>query len=427
MGANRFAHYIFSNMGILFAERILRTAVTFIFMVLLAKYFSTDLFGQLSFAIALCSILSVIAGVGMDSIIIQELIVSSVPKKTILGSALRVRLICGILLVLFSNAGLFLFEENILLSAIVFLISAGIVFQSYEIIEYYFQSISKFQPIVSARMAALLLSIFVKIFFLLNDYGVLYIAFSFLLDTILLVGFWIYIFRGQEPPLLDWVYERTVAVSLIKKGFPLFISSVCVVLIMQLDKIFIGLLRASYDVGIYSVATQFSGVWNIVPVVVGAALVPGITRLFDLNREQYNIDVQKICSYLSLAAVIICAATVLLGKEIIAYGFGDRYAASSDLLMVHIWSIIFIFHVSIRTRLLIIEGSLGVIAILSLLTAIISIASNLVLVNYFGAVGAAYGCLLSWGASALLLPTLFGSTRHYPYLFLKSFIFHSKI
>jgi Na+-driven multidrug efflux pump len=43
-----------------------------------------------------------------------------------------------------------------------------------------------------------------------------------------------------------------------------------------------------------------------------------------------------------------------------------------------------------------------------------------------GAKGAAYAALISWGLSAILFPLFWRRTRHYPILFIKSFIMNFK-
>ena len=66
---------IFLNTGILFFERALRIVVTAMLMFLLARHLNPDLFGQLSFAIAFSSIISVIANMGTDSVVVHELLI----------------------------------------------------------------------------------------------------------------------------------------------------------------------------------------------------------------------------------------------------------------------------------------------------------------------------------------------------------------
>ena len=43
-----------------------------------------------------------------------------------------------------------------------------------------------------------------------------------------------------------------------------------------------------------------------------------------------------------------------------------------------------------------------------------------------GAKGAAYAALISWGLSAILFPLFWRRTRHYPNLFINSFIMNFK-
>jgi hypothetical protein len=102
------------------------------------------------------------------------------------------------------------------------------------------------------------------------------------------------------------------------------------------------------------------------------------------------------------------------------------YSESVELLYIHIFTIIFIFHISIRTRLLIIEKAISNIMQISLLTVLTIFFLNIILINLMGAKGAAYASLISWGLSTILFPLFSSRTRHYPLLFVNSFIINFK-
>jgi len=417
---------IFLNMGFLFFERSLRIFTTAIFMFLLARYFSPDLFGQLSFAIAFSSIISVIANMGMDSVVVHELIVKKKPKNEVLGSTLWLRIFLGVTFIFLSNLGLLFFKTNYLLNTIVFIISLGIIFQAFEVIDLYFQSISKFKEIINARIISLFFSIFLKIFFLYYNFGIIYIALSFLFDSIIFAFFLIIAYKKKSLKIDAWKYNKKTAFYLLNKSFYLLISSICVVLIMHIDKILIGFLSSNYDLGIYSAATQFSGVWNIIPITMGAALIPNITKFYKFNKTHYTKLALKVFKCLTFVGVCICFLVIFFGKKIILFTFGEKYSESAELLNIYIFTIIFIFHISIRTRLLIIEKAMSIIMYISILTFLTIFFFNIILINTMGAKGAAYAALISWGLSAILFPLFWRRTRHYPNLFINSFIMNFK-
>ena len=413
-------------MSALFFERSLKVVVTAILMILFAKYFTPNLFGQLSFAIAFSSIISVIANLGTDSIVVNELITTKKPKNEILGSILWLRIFGAIIIIFLSNLGLLIFKADYFLSIIVFIINIGIIFHSFEVINLYFQSISQFKKIINVRILSLFFSMLLKIFFLYYGLGIIYIAFSFLFDSLILTIFLLFAYKNETLKLSTWVYKKKTALFIIRKGIYLFISGISIVLVMQLDKILLGFFNNSQDLGIYSAATQFSGIWNIIPITMGGALMPVATKLFANDKDSYEKLILNIFNYLTLIGVCICCFIFIFGEKIILFTLGKNYLESAELLNIHIFTILFIFHISIRNSLLTIEKSITFVAIISVLTVLTSFILNIWLINIMGAKGAAYGTLISWCLSTIFFPLLWNRTRRYPFFFINSFIINFK-
>jgi Na+-driven multidrug efflux pump len=78
---------------------------------------------------------------------------------------------------------------------------------------------------------------------------------------------------------------------------------------------------------------------------------------------------------------------------------------------VHVWSLGFVFLVSLRGRLLVLEGLSQWMPALAAATAGLNLALNVWLIPRLGVVGAAWAATTAWGFSALLAPVLFPPIR----------------
>ena len=112
----------------------------------------------------------------------------------------------------------------------------------------------------------------------------------------------------------------------------------------------------------------------------------------------------------------------ILSHSIINMLYGERYIRASDILAIHIWGAIFVFHVSIRTRAFIIESKQKYIMVLAGFTLVTNVILNVFLIRYYGSLGAAYASLISWFLCATFFPLLCKQTRSAPLMFLKSFL-----
>jgi O-antigen/teichoic acid export membrane protein len=88
---------------------------------------------------------------------------------------------------------------------------------------------------------------------------------------------------------------------------------------------------------------------------------------------------------------------------------------------VQVWSALFVFHVSIRTRAMIIDNQQFLASLYAFLTMLLNVILNYILILRFGVIGAVYAFFISWSISVLLLPFLSKQTRFYAHAFLKSF------
>jgi O-antigen/teichoic acid export membrane protein len=159
-----------------------------------------------------------------------------------------------------------------------------------------------------------------------------------------------------------------------------------------------------------------------VPVVVGASVAPTLTNLYDVSEVDYAKRLQDVFSAVTFVALCVGAFTAVLSKPLIDLIFGDAYSSAALILAIHVWTGLFIAHVSIRTRALLIEGKTKLILLFSGLTLVANILLNLVLIERFAGAGAACASLISWGLSTLLFPLAFPQSRRFAWMLLQSFV-----
>jgi len=89
------------------------------------------------------------------------------------------------------------------------------------------------------------------------------------------------------------------------------------------------------------------------------------------------------------------------------------------VLTILILNGVFVFHVSIRSRVLLALEKQWVSTGIMLGALLLNVAGNLFLIPIYGAVGAAWSSVIAWGASVMLLPIMFSASRQFVKIFLK--------
>lgn len=225
----------------------------------------------------------------------------------------------------------------------------------------------------------------------------------------------------------EWHFEYERATKLAKTALPIAISGFFVVAIMQIDKLILGTISGSQAVGIYSAASLLSTAWYMVPVVVGASVAPSLTALYATNLADYTKRLQDVFSVMTLAALCIGVFTALFSELLIGLIFGEAYLTATFVLTIHVWAGLFIAHVSIRSRALLIESKMRFVLLFSGLALLSNIFLNLVLVPRYAEIGAAWASLISWASCALLFPLVSKQSRGFSAMLLKSFVYSNWI
>ena len=84
-----------ANTGWLFADSILRMGVGMFVGVWIARYLGPQQFGVLSYAMAFVALFSAVATLGLDSIVIREVLRNPASANEIMGSAFILKLAGG--------------------------------------------------------------------------------------------------------------------------------------------------------------------------------------------------------------------------------------------------------------------------------------------------------------------------------------------
>lgn len=412
---------IISNSGWLFADKLFRLGVGLTLGVLIARYLGPETFGLLSYSIAFASLFSTIATLGLDGVVVRDLVVHPEKKNIILGSAFGLKVAGGLLAYAIALGSIVLIRPSdhatVLLVAI---IAVGMLFQAIDTLDLWFQSQILAKYAVSARAIVFALVSTMKIWLLYNHASVYAFAWASMIETALAGGALIIAFIANGNSTMALRIQWSVARRLLSHSWPLAMSGMFVLLTMQLDKIILGELSGNSEVGLYGVATQLSSIWYMVPMIIGSSIAPSIARAHATGDLNYTNNLQTVYTILSRIAVLTAIAVFFFSDPVIGLLFGAEYQRAAPVLAIHIWGGVFIFHVSIRTRVLIAEGRQRYITAIAALTLLSNVLLTIILVRNYGALGAAYASLISWWLCAMVFPAIWPETRQSIYMFLTS-------
>lgn len=413
----------FANTSWVLAEQILRLVAELLVGIWVARYLGAEQFGILSYAIAFVAIFSTIAKLGLDSIVVRELVIESSQKDKYLGTAFWLKFGGAFLSIAAVILALQFTSNNYTTKLYVLIIASGMIFQSFEVVAFYFQSQVQAKYISSGKLIQLLLSSLLKIYLVCIDGDLKWFVLVSLVDQIALAAAYFIVYRRRQSGSFIQCFDYAIAKRLLKDSWPLIFSGFVVMIYMRIDQVMIKEMLGDKEVGIYSVAVRLSEAWYFIPMVITNSLLPSVINAKKVSQELYYARLQRLYSFMVWIAIAVAVPTTFLSDWIVAFLYGAAYLEAGEVLRVNIWAGVFVF-LGVASSAWLTSENLQYIALYRTLSgAVINIVLNFVLIPIFGIIGAAVATLISYMVAAFLFDLFNKETRVMFFMKMDAFLF----
>lgn len=407
---------ILNNITWLFFDKFIRLGVGLLVGVWIARYLGPEQFGLFNYALAFVALFGGIASLGLNGVVVRDLIIEHECVPETLGTAFILQLLGGLLALTFVViTTCFVRPDDTRVLCMLIILGFVFIFKSTDVIKYWFESLVQSKYTVWVENGAYIISSVAKIILIVFKASLIYFALMLFVEGVFAaVGLvLIYIFKGGR--INAWQFSFKRARSLLNDSWPLLISGTLVLINMSIDKIMLGQLSNDREVGLYSAANTLVGLWYFIPVLIIGSIVPKLIKAYSKNIARYDDLSKRIYRYFGGTAVLISIIFSLFSNPLISFLFGSQYKESGSVLAISIWSIVFVFQVSFRGRLLVIESEQIYITLLIFMGTLTNITLNYLLIPTYGAIGAAISYTAGWAMSATVFPALFRRTRHHAF------------
>lgn len=403
---------ILSNTGWLFADKILRMGVGLFVGVWIARYLGPEQYGLWNFAIAFVALFGAFATLGLDSIVVRELVKNPERQNELLGTAFVLKLIGALIaLILAMLSILFVRSGETLTFWLVALSAAGFIFQSVNVIDFYFQANVKSRYTVYAANAGFILMTLAKVVLLISSAPLIAFAWVGLGEVALTTLFLLFAYRINHHHICEWRYNISVAQELLKHSWPLILSSLAIMIYMRIDQIMIGQLLGDNEVGLFSAAVRISEVWYFIPIAIANSVFPAIIRTKKHSEELYSQRLQKLLNSMVVLALLIAAPLTFIAGWIVDILYSEAYLQAGKVLAIHVWAGVFVFLGVASNQWFLVENLQNLAFYRTLLGAVLNICANFILIPKFGISGAAYSTLIAQISAAYIFDLFSVKTR----------------
>lgn len=397
----------------LLVEKVIRFLTGIWIAPLTANYLTPTEYGKLEYAIGFVFLLTPLATLGINQIVIRQLVADEKNANNYLGSAFWLRIIGALMVIVLLNTVAVVvpnsIEEFLLIALpkdnteilLVFILSLNLFFNVGDLLTTHFQAQVRSEFVVKVQILVVLISAVLKLIGIWKELSVIFFASILLVESVLTaIGLFV-MYKQIGGRCRSWSFEKNISKVLLRDATPLILSGIAVSVYMRIDQIMVKQFLGDAASGYYAAAVRISEMWYFLPMVFSASLFPAIVQLQN-NPEKYRKRMQQFFDFLLWSAIVIALPITFLSEWILIdmLPYGEAYRPAAPILSVHVWAGVFVATGVAGSRWLLAENQQIFNFLQTSLGAIVNFALNWYWLPKYGLLGAAWATVISYALAS---------------------------
>jgi len=387
-----------------------------------ARYLGPEQFGVFSYAIAFASLFSSIAKLGLGGIVVRDLVKEPEQRDRYLGTAFWLKLMGAILMLGIVAIAMQLSSSDHLTNLYVLIIASGAIFQSFEVVDFYFQSkvLSKFVSI--CKMTQLFISSLLKLYFIFTGAELIYFVLITLVDQITLSLSLYIAYRFQKLGSFYGHFNKAIAKQLLKDSWPLIISGIVLMIQARIDQVMLKEMIGNAELGYYSSAVRLIEVFGFIPIIITSSFFPAIVNAKNTSVVLYKKRLFSLYRLMMLLFLLVAIPIYFFGTQVVIFLYKEAYAPAGQLLSLMVIRIFFTNYGVVRGAYLMTENFMTYSMITMIIGALVNLILNYFLIPNYHSIGAIWSSIASFFIATFLIDFLYNRTRNNCKLMIKSML-----
>lgn len=394
----------------LMTERVLQMLIALIINMITARYLGVDNYGVINYVASYISFFAPICTLGLEGIIIKELVDNPDKQGEIIGTSMGMRMISSlfsmfaILLILF-----FLDHDNTVILGVAFLQSLILFFNTADLFEFWYQSRLESKKSVKVKLIAYLIVAVYKVGILIFQKDIYWFAVTNTLDMAVIYILLFISYKRNHGPKLS--FRFATGKDMLKISYNFILSGLMVAVYAQMDKIMLGQMMDTATVGLYSVGIYICNLWNFIPNAIMVSLRPGIMAAKQLDEKLYQKRLKQMYALIIWISILYAVGVCLFSRYLIWILYGEAFLDARVPLMIAVWYCGFSQLGGAREVWMICEKKQKYSKWFALIGALTNLILNFTLIPVIGMNGAAVATLITQIMTGFVVTLFFKDTR----------------
>lgn len=412
------------NSAWIIAERVYQMVINFVLTIIVSRYLGPANYGVLNYGATLVNIFLVFTKLGLDIMIVNEFIKHRNKEGAIIGTSVAMRLISAVISIVIISILVFVLQANspiIIITSIVQ--SLALLFQAFNIFEYWFQSYFKSKYVSIAKAVAYTLMAAYKVGLLLAHKGVIWFAFASVIDVLVVMIVLLIFYKKNNGQRIS--INFSLGKNLLNRSYHFIITGIMVLIYTQIDKLMIGQMLDEYQLGLYSAALSVCTLTSFVP---DAILTSARAAVF--NAKQSGEHYLKRLKQTYAIIFWICAGMALIisiaAPLIVNIIYGEQYMGAISTLSLLVWYIPLSYLGSARGIWIVTEDKNKYSKYYTFWGVAMNVGLNVFMIPLWGIWGAAIATIITELFTLLITPLFYKGTRIHTKYVLEAITFNFK-
>ena len=401
--------------------KVFQMVITLVVGMITARYLGPSNYGVIGETASYVAFFSVICQLGFTTTAVKEIMDNEDRQGEILGTTIFFRICTSIISSAAITILLFVIKGgDKVIVTVAFLQSLSLIFQSFEMIHYWYQSRLETQVSVKIQSTAYLLMAVYKIAILALGKSVEWFACSTALEAAVVGMFLFHVYnRGGGQKLSVSI---SVGKELLKNSYHFILSGLMVTIYSEMDKIMLGQMLSEEAVGYYTAAAKIPSMWSFVVMALINSSRPVIISSRSKSEELYVKQNKRLYAAIIWIGIAAGLGITVLAKLIIYILYGLEYMPSVSSLQISAWYTIFAMLGSARGIWIVCEDKSKYVKYYLGIGAALNVVLNYHWIPVYGPAGAAAATLVTQIFTSVLAPAMFKETRVYTRHVFEAFI-----
>lgn len=401
----------FQNTSWLFLEKTIRMLVGFLVMAWTAKYLGPEDFGTFNYVQGYVLLFSGIATLGLDTILVRELVKNPKNSNEYLGTVFTLKLLGSIVAFGAIALALNIQAEDSNIKLFVYIIAFSNIFQAFNVIDGFYQSKVLSKYVVAVNTIGFLISSLVKIYLIYINAELILFIYVLIFDKIILAIGYLYIYKNENYSIKNWKFNLETSKILIIDSWPLIFSGTVLMVQARIDQVMIKEFLGVKEVGYYSTALMFIEAFGFLAVILKQSITPALINAKRISKELYEERLLNLYRISFILFIITAASLVIISNYVILIFFGKEYLPAVALLSIYSIRLFFTYMGVARSTYILVENIFKYSLFSMAMGAIINVILNYLLIPIYGTTGAVIATILSFSITVFVIDAFYSKTK----------------